>query len=184
MLLYRYCLIISLHSITLQVRINERIKADKVRVIDEAGQMVGIMPTTEALALAREQGLDLIEVSPKANPPVAKLLSYDKFRYHQEKAAHLQRKKQKRIEVKGIRISVRIGVHDMEFKAATADKFLGKCNKVKIEMMLRGREKANHDFAMGVVKKFLGAIKIPFVIEQDTKRLGGFITTVIAPKAQ
>lgn len=144
--------------------------------------MLGIMPIAQALERAREQGLDLIEVSPKANPPVAKLLSYDKFRYHQEKARAAQAKRQKKIEVKGIRLSVRIGVHDMAFKAAQADKFMGRGNKVKIEMMLRGREKANHDYALGVIKKFLGSIKATFVIEQDTKRLGSFITTVIAPK--
>lgn len=145
--------------------------------------MLGIMPTAEALTKARDLGLDLIEVSPKANPPVVKLLSYDKFRYQQEKALAAHRKKQKKIEVKGIRVSVRIGVHDLAFKAALADKFLSQGNKVKIEMLLRGREKANLDFAVEVIKKFLAAIKIPYAVEQEAKKLGSFITVVIAPKA-
>lgn len=140
------------------------------------------MPTTQALNLARGEGLDLIEVSPKAAPPVVKILSFDKFRYQQEKAWALQKKKQKKIEVKGIRLSVRIGQHDMEFKASQAMKFLAKGDKVKIEMFLRGREKANLGYAFEVMKKFLSLITTPYLVEQELKRLGGIITAVIAPK--
>lgn len=144
--------------------------------------MVGIMSVNEALGLARSQGLDLIEVSPAAQPPVVKILSYDKYRYQQEKAGAEARKKQKRIEVKGIRLSVRIGAHDLEFKAAQAIKFMEKGNKVKIEMFLRGRERANLEFAFAVLKKFLAAIKSDFLIEQQPKKLGNIISAVIAPK--
>ena len=104
--------------------------------------MLGVMTTADAMALAREQGLDLIEVASNAKPPVAKILSYDKFRYQQEKAMQQQRKRQKQIEVKGVRISVRIGPHDLQFKADQAVKFLQKGNKVKVEMFLRGRERS------------------------------------------
>ena len=151
-------------------------------MIDEQGNMLGIMQTAEALAKARESGLDLIEISPKANPPVAKMLSFDKFRYQQEKALQQQRKRQKKVEVKGIRLSVRIGQHDLAFKAGTADKFLDRGDKVKIDMLLRGREKANIDFAAEVIKKFLAAVKVPHVLEQEPKKLGSFITVVIGPK--
>jgi len=151
-------------------------------VIDEAGKMLGIMPTRDAISIARDMGMDLIEVSPKANPPVAKILSYDKYRYQQEKVQQAQRKKQKKVEVKGIRLSVRIGQHDLAFKAGTADKFLSRGDKVKVDMLLRGREKANIDFAVEVIKKFLAAVKTPYHIEQEPKRLGSFITVVIAPK--
>ena len=140
------------------------------------------MPLAQALEVARSQGLDLIEISPKANPPVAKILSYDKYRYHQEKVLQQQKKKQKKVEVKGVRLSVRIGQHDLEFKAALADKFLSRGNKVKIDLILRGREKANVDFAHGVIKKFLSSIASEFTTEQDPKRLGSYITTIIAPK--
>ena len=166
----------------LQARINEKIRVPEVRVIDAEGKMLGVMTTADAMALAREQGLDLIEVASNAKPPVAKILSYDKFRYQQEKAMQQQRKRQKQIEVKGVRISVRIGPHDLQFKADQAVKFLQKGNKVKVEMFLRGRERANLQYAFEMLKKFIETIPSPHVIEQEPKRLGGLITIVIAPK--
>lgn len=153
-----------------------------MRVIDDAGKMVGIMPIAGAIALATEQGVDLIEIAPQARPPVVKLQSYDKFRYQQERALRMQKKNQKKIEVKGIRLSVRIGPHDLKFKADQAEKFLSKGNKVKIDLWLRGREKANMEFAYGVLKKFLASITAEFSVEQEAKRLGGTISTVIGPK--
>lgn len=140
------------------------------------------MPTPEALALAREQGMDLIEVNPAARPPVVKILSYDKYRYQLEKAQNAQRKHQKKIEVKGVRLSMRIGVHDLEFKTRQAEKFLGKGNKVKVEMFLRGRERANAPFAFEVVRKFLDSLQTPVAVEQEPKKLGHVISAVIAPK--
>lgn len=151
-------------------------------MIDAEGQMIGVMPTAKALELARERGLDLIEVSPKAQPPVVKILSYDKYRYHLDKAAAAQKKKQKKIEVKGIRLSVRIGAHDLEFKVKQAEKFLSQGNKVKVEMFLRGRERANLQFAFGVLKKFLGTLTLPFVTEQEPKKLGNMIIAIIGLK--
>ncbi len=164
------------------VRINERIAAAEVRVIDATGKMLGIMPTSQALGLASSQGLDLIEVAPKANPPVVKILSYDKYRYNLEKQERQQRKKQKKIEVKGIRISMRIGSHDLEFKARQADKFLSEGNKVKVEMMLRGRERANLKYAFEVLQKFLSAVSAQYLIEQEAKKMGNIIISVIGPK--
>lgn len=154
----------------------------EVRVIDAAGAMLGVMTTAKALELARSQNLDLIEVSPKANPPVVKILSFDKYRYHLEKAASAQRKRQKKIDVKGIRLSIRIGTHDLEFKARQAEKFLTAGDKVKAELILRGRERANIGFAFEVLKKFLAAVKLPYVLEQEPKRLGNMITAVIGLK--
>lgn len=151
-------------------------------MVDELGKMIGVMKTEEALQLAKERGLDLIEISPKAQPPVVKILSYDKFRYQQEKVLRQQKKNQRKIDVKGVRISVRIGVGDMAFKAGQADKFLSQGHKVKIEMFLRGREKANIGFAFEVLKKFLTVISAPFTVEQEPKRLGGIINVIIAPK--
>ncbi len=144
--------------------------------------MLGVMSSAEALDLAKSQGLDLVEVAPKANPPVVKVLSYDKYRYHLEKTLRQQKKKQKKVEVKGIRLSVRIGVHDLEFKARQAEKFMREGNKVKVEMFLRGRERANLEFAFGVLKKFLGVVTLPFTTEQQPKKLGNLITAIIAPK--
>ena len=140
------------------------------------------MPLGEALEMANAKGLDLVEVAPKVNPPVVKILSYDKFRYHLEKTLRQQKKKQKKVEVKGIRISVRIGIHDLEFKARQAEKFMKEGNKVKVEMFLRGRERANLEFAFGVLKKFLASVIFPYTIEQQPKKLGSLITAIIAPK--
>ena len=161
---------------------NEKIKVPEVRVIDDTGKMVGIMPTPQALELARSQGLDLIEVSPKANPPVVRILSYDKYRYHLDKAIQQQKKKQKKIEVKGIRLSIRIGTHDLRFKADQADKFLIKGNKVKVELILRGRERANVDFAFSVFEKFMASVSTEHAIEQHPKKLGNIISAIIVPK--
>lgn len=151
-------------------------------MIDDKGEMLGVMATAQALSLAAEKGLDLIEVSPKANPPVVKILSFDKYRYQLEKAQSQQKKRQKKIEVKGIRISVRIGKHDLEFKSRNADKFLGKGNKVKVEMILRGRERANLDYAFEVFQKFFTTLKTEFVTEQRPKKEGFRITSIISPK--
>lgn len=145
--------------------------------------MVGVMATAEAIALAKSEGKDLIEVSPKANPPVVKILSYDKYRYQLGKAEAAQRKKQKKIEVKGIRLSVRIGQHDLDFKANQTLKFLEKGDKVKVEMFLRGRERANIGFAFDVLKKFLEGLPADKMItEQQPKKLGNLITAIIAPR--
>lgn len=165
-----------------RVRINERIIAPEIRVIDAEGKMIGVMKLGAALELARSQGMDLIEIVPKANPPVAKILSFDKYRYQVEKAEAERRKKQKEIEVKGVRISVRIGTHDLEVKAANVGKFLQRRNKVNIEMRLRGRERANFGYALEVFKKFMTAITQPYTVEQSPKRLGNMINAVIAPK--
>ena len=163
-------------------RRNERISAPEVRVIDASGKQIGVMPTAQAIATAQELGLDLVEVSPKAQPPVCKIINFDKYRYQQDKLVQAQKKHQKKVEVKGIRISVRIGQHDLEVKAKSANKFLSDRNKVKIEMRLRGRERANIQFAMDQIKKFTDLITVGHVIEANPKRMGGLITTILAPK--
>ena len=141
------------------------------------------MSIAEAVAKAKAEGKDLIEVSPKANPPVVKILSYDKYRYQLEKADRQQRKRQKKIAVKGIRLSVRIGQHDLDFKANQALKFLTSGDKVKIEMFLRGRERANVGFAFEVLKKFLQSLPPEkLVVEQEPKKLGNLLTAIIVPK--
>lgn len=163
-------------------RVNEQIRVPEVRVIDAEGNQLGIMPTHEAIASSKELGLDLVEVSPKAQPPVVKMINYDKYRYQQNKLQQAQRKHQKTIEVKGIRLSARTGIHDMEFKARAAEKFLKAGNKIKIDLMLRGREKANVEYAIEQVKKFLSLIAIPHLVEMQPRRMGNMINTFLAPK--
>lgn len=166
----------------MNARVNDQIRVPEVRVIGADGNQLGIMPTAQALQIAREQALDMVEVSPKAAPPVVKLVNFDKFRYQQTKLAQAQKKNQKKIEVKGIRLSMRTGVHDLEFKARSADKFLKDGNKVKIDMLLRGREQANVHYALGQVQKFIQMVTHPHVVEMYPKKLGNMINSFLSPK--
>src|SRR3989344_8189106 len=163
-------------------RINLQIKSPEVRVVNHNGEHIGVMPTHEALKLAQEQDLDLVEISPTAKPPVVKIIDYDKYRYQVEKSEAAKRKQQKRVEVKSIRISVRIGSHDMQTKAKQADQLLKQGKKVKVEMMLRGREKANVDYAFEQLKKFLATVTSSHSMEQHPKKMGGTLFAIMNPQ--
>lgn len=163
-------------------RVNERIFAQKIFVIDETGKSLGEMPPREALDIAHSRELDLVEVSPKANPPVCKILNYGKFQYEQSKQERLARAKQKKVEVKGIRIGLRIDEHDLAFKKNQAEKFLRQGDKVKIEILLKGREKAHQGLARDTLKEFIKEIKTPCRIEEEIKRFPGGFNTIIAPE--
>src|SRR3989338_2630409 len=119
---------------------NEGIAAPQVLVLDKAGANLGVMPTSKALSLAREEGMDLVEINPKSTPPVAKIIDFGQFRYQQEKEARISKAHQHVVEIKGVRLSLRIGDHDAEIRRNQALKFLDEGNKVKIEVILRGRE--------------------------------------------
>jgi len=136
------------------------------------------MKTSDALALAEERGLDLVEVSPQARPPVAKLVNYDKMRYYQKKMEQQQKKKVKRTEVKNIRLSVRISEHDMQIKARQAEKFLAEGNKVKVDLMMRGREQAFADLGYVAIRKFLTFVP-NHEVEVPETRQGKFISLLI-----
>jgi translation initiation factor IF-3 len=164
-----------------KTRINHQIRVPEVRVIDDSGKMLGIMKTSEALQLALDKQVDLVEVSPTANPPVVKLLDYDKYRYQQEKAAQEAKKKVKKVTVKGIRLSVRIGQHDLEFKAKQATGFISEGNKVKLDVQMRGREQAHPELAFDLIKKFPGMLQVPFNIESGPSRMGGTVSLILAP---
>lgn len=162
-------------------RINNRIYAPKVRLIDENGQHLGEMETSKALALARERGYDLVEISPKENPPVAKLLDFGQFKYELRKKEKESKVKQKIGQMKGIRISYKSGRHDLEFKANRAKKFLEENSKVKIEMILRGREKAHPEKVKEIFDKFVNLIgQEKITIEQPFKKQGGQISMIIS----
>jgi translation initiation factor IF-3 len=129
------------------LRINHQIRTDKLVVIDENGKNLGVLGLSEALKLALSKGLDLLEVNPASNPPVAKISDYGKFEYHQRKAEKKIKASHKTQEVKVVRIGLKTSPHDAEIKAAQADKFLQKGHRVKLEIFLRGREKAHRDLA-------------------------------------
>lgn len=149
-------------------RLNNQIRAAELRVIDEDGKNLGILNTQEALRIARDKGADLIEISPTANPPVAKIMEYGKFLYQQKRKDKEGRKGQKS-ETKIIRFSVRTTGSDLAFRAGQVDKFLQKRYKVRIQMVLRGREKSLRDFANKRLENFLSLITESYKIEQEPK---------------
>lgn len=117
--------------------------------------MLGVLSTRDALRMAQERGLDLVEVGPKANPPVCKILDYGAYQYRIERQQRKQKAKVKQIEVKGIRLSLNIGQHDRDVRLKKAKEFLDEGNKVKIEMILRGRENAHADLARQIISQFI-----------------------------
>ena len=126
---------------SIQVRINNQIRAKELRVIGAQGENLGVITFEEAMRHADENGLDLIEISPKANPPVAKIMDYGKFLYDQKKKAKLAKSKAHTVEVKNVQIKLATGEHDLGLKAKRASKWLTEGDRVKLELFLRGREK-------------------------------------------
>ena len=165
----------------LKVRLNHQIKAPTLRVISEEGEQVGIMTTSEALALAQANGLDLVEVSPVAQPPVAKLIDFAKYKYQQKKMEQQQKKKAKKTEVKTIWLSMRISEHDMGIKAKKVIEFLTDGDLVRIELRMRGREQAFGEQGHKQLQTFLGLLTTPFRVEVPVKRMGGTWSTTVAP---
>lgn len=163
-------------------RINNDIRVLKVRLIDENGEMLGIYSTHEAQKLADEAGLDLVEISPHADPPVCKILDYGKFKYEQQKKANEARKKQKVIEVKEIKIRPAIGDHDYEVKLRAAKKFLNDENKVKVTLRLRGREIAHKDLAMEILERFKGDLAELAKVDQEPKLEGRQVIMMLSPE--
>lgn len=139
------------------------------------------MKITQALQIANEHGLDLVEVSPNAKPPVVKLIDYDKFKYQQKKIEQQQKKNAKKVEVKTLRLSVRIGKHDMEVKAKRAEEFLEEGNLVKVELRMRGREQAYLDLGYNQIKAFQAMITVPSRVEVPPKKMGNTISMTLAP---
>ncbi|MEI6288381.1 MAG: translation initiation factor IF-3 [bacterium] len=170
-----------------EFRVNEKIFAPEVMIIDENGENLGVMKKEQALAEARERGFDLIEVSPKAVPPICKFMDYGSYKYQKEKAERKQKSKTKTIETKTVKISFRISQHDLEFRANQAAGFLVDGDKVRIELQLRGRENQHEDLARDNIKAMLKMIteklkenKKEVRIEQPVKKMGGRLSMAIA----
>ncbi|MEI8103459.1 MAG: translation initiation factor IF-3 [Candidatus Moraniibacteriota bacterium] len=167
-------------TISLKTRVNEMIRVPEVFLIDSEGVSHGVLPIEEALALAKAVELDLVEVSPKAEPPVCKILNFGKFQYQVAKQEQHAKTKQKKIETKGIRIGLRTDTHDLDFKRSQAEKFLKKGQKVKVEIVLKGREKYLPDRAHEAFVAFLQSIQFPYKTEEEIKRFpAGFHTTIV-----
>lgn len=165
-------------------RVNHQITAPELRLINDEGQQLGIFPLTEALKLADEHGLDLVEISPQAKPPVVKLISYDKYKYQQKKLEQQQKKKVKKVEMKTVRLSTKIATHDILTKARKADEFLADGDWVKVELRMRGREQAFIDVAEKQVVAFRAAVTVPYRVEIEPKKMGNTITMTIAPASK
>lgn len=165
-------------------RFNERIRVPEVRVIDEKGENLGVLLTPQALATARERGLDLIEVNPKAQPPICRFLDYKQFKYEQEKARRLQKAHAKKVEVKGVRLSLRIGEHDRNLRLEKATEFFAEGNRVAVEIILRGRERAYGGTAREVIQKFVNDLRSDYEIsvDQPLSVQGGRFSLVVGGK--
>ena len=162
------------------IRINEKINVREVRAIDETGANLGVIETSEALRLAKEKGLDLVEISPMAVPPVVKIISFDKYRYQEEKKWKKQRATQKIQEMKQVQISVREAIHDLGVKAVRINKFLTEGNKVEVLLNLRGREKAHQDLAKTKLRDFIKMVDPEHKILSDIKWTGrGFNIQIV-----
>jgi len=140
------------------------------------------MDTYRAIQLARERDLDLVEVSPVAQPPICKIMNYGAYQYQQEKKERKQKAKQKRIEIKGIRLGLNIGAHDLEIRKNQALKFFEKGDKVKVELILRGRERAFFDRARTIMEEFVKSLGDNAIIEQSLTRQGGRLSLLVAKR--
>lgn len=165
---------------TPKFNVNNQIKAPEVRILDEEGKMLGIFTRAEMLKLAEEQEIDVIEINPKSNPPVVKLVDYNKFKYQVQKAN--AKKDTKTDETKQIRISVRISIHDMQVQSRKIDKFLEKGIKVRIRVQMRGREKAHPEVAEETMMTFLAQITGEYQLENPPKLTGDSYLATIKPK--
>ena len=161
---------------------NEGISAPQVLVLDSDGAKRGIMPTAQAVRLAREQEMDLVVINPKSDPPVAKILDFGQFRYNLEKEERIRKAHQHVIDIKGVRLSLRIGKHDLDIRKTQAIKFLDQGDKIKIEIMLRGREFQQMPMAFEVVKNFIASVQQerPLRVEQTPERQANKITAIVA----
>ncbi len=163
-------------------KVNLAITAPELRVIDENNVQLGVMLLAQACQTARDRELDLVEVSPKENPPVARILNYGQFKYWKDKEVHKQKVGSHRTDIKGVRLSLRIGAHDKEMRRNQALKFFDEGHKVRIEMVLRGREKAHTDLAKTMTAEFARSLGEDISVEQDVSAQGGKVSMTVFRK--
>ena len=163
------------------IRINERIRAREVRVIDDAGNQLGILPPFEALKIARERGLDLVEVSPNAVPPVCRIQDYGKFLYEKDKSERAARKKQKIIVVKEVKFSVTVDEHDYQTKKNQAVRFLTEGDKVKASLRFKGRQMAHRELGYAIINRLIQDIGDAGTVEFMPRMEGTTLHAILAP---
>lgn len=166
------------------LRINDQIRVREVRLIQDGGERQGIMSTQEALGIANEMGMDLVEVAPQAVPPVVKILNYGKFKFENEKKVRDSKKKQKLLKLKEIRMQPKIDDHDLDFKSKHIKEFLADGNKVKVTIRFKGRELAHTELGLVVLKDVLANIEGEYVMDKPPAMEGRFMSMVLGPKAK
>ena len=166
------------------LRINEEIRIREVRVTGADGEQLGIMATRDALRLAEDQHLDLVEVAPKAKPPVCRIMDFGKYRYEQQKREKEARKKQKIITIKEVKLRPNIEQHDFDVKLKNAVRFIDEGNKVKVTIMFRGRELSHPELGRAVLDRVAERLGTTVNIEKTPKLEGKNMTMIVAPKAK
>lgn len=162
--------------------INEQIHDQLVRLVGETGEQLGIVSLDEAMKIADQKNLDLVKISPNANPPVCKIMNYGKFKFEQIKKAKEAKAKQKVVELKTIRFGLNISDHDIDYRAKQAIEFLKDGNKVRANMLLKGRQNAYADNGIETLKKFAAKVGDNAVMEKAPYQEGKFINMILAPK--
>lgn len=165
-----------------RVNINEMIRAPKVRVIGAQGDQVGIVSLDEALKLAREAGLDLVEVAREADPPVCRIMDFGRYKYQQSKKLAESRKKAATVQLKEVKFRPKTAEHDYQFKLRNIQRFLKEKNKTKVSLMFKGREIAHADLAKVLLERVVADVGDLGVVEQFPKLEGRFMVMVLAPK--
>ena len=164
------------------MRINGRIRAKEVRVVGEAGELLGVMAVQDALKRAEDAGFDLVEVAPTAVPPVCRIIDYSRYKYEQEKREKEARKKQKIVHIKELRLGPKIGEHDYQFKLRYLEDFLKRGDKVKVTMMFRGREMTHTDIGRKILARLASDISAIGEIEEAPRLEGRIMSMVVRAK--
>ncbi|MDD9986124.1 MAG: translation initiation factor IF-3 [Spirochaetaceae bacterium] len=166
------------------LRVNDMIRVREVRLIGADGSQLGVVPTEEALSSARQNGLDLVEVSPTARPPVCKLLDYGKYKFEQEKRIRESKKRQRLTKLKEIRMQPKIDSHDLDFKSRHIKSFLDQGNKVKVTVRFRGRELAHTEIGRAVLDRVVELTSEYAVLARSAQMEGRFMSMVLSPKSR
>ncbi|NQT51050.1 translation initiation factor IF-3 [bacterium] len=161
---------------------NEQIRCTQVRLVSEAGEQLGIKSLGDAMAIARDVTLDLVEVAPQAEPPVCKLMDYGKFKYRQKKKVHDARAHHHRMQTKEIRLHPKTHAHDLEFKARHARKLLALGDKIHVNVFFKGREMAHRELGFGVLESFSKYLEDVVKVEQEPRIEGRRMTMILSPK--
>ncbi len=173
-----------MNAIKENIRVNRTIRAPQVRILDQDGKQLGIMATRDGIKLAEDAGLDLVEISPSAAPPVCRIMDYGKYKYQLNKKAHEAKKKQVVIHLKEVKMRPRTDDHDFQFKMRHIERFLADGDKAKVTIVFRGRELSHIGLGREMLQKVVEAMKDKAVIEQQPRMEGKSLTMIVAPAAK